>query len=88
MKLSYYRYYKDRDFSEVKISNADIVAVIQNPKQLQRVIDEHNVLIDEIYYLRKVVKAAKKSLPIVLLGEDYASLLKSISELDSFYEES
>jgi hypothetical protein len=37
-------WYKDRDFPEVKASNADIVAVIRNPKQLQRVIDEYNNL--------------------------------------------
>lgn len=39
-------WYKDRDFTEVKASNADIIAVIENPKQLQRVIDEYNKLED------------------------------------------
>lgn len=35
-------WYKDRDFPEVKASNSDIVAVIENPDQLRRVIDEYN----------------------------------------------
>lgn len=42
-------WYKDRDFPEVKVSNADIVAHIPNPKQLARVIDEYNALISIIY---------------------------------------
>lgn len=37
-------WYKDRDFPEVKQSNADIVAVIENPKQLERVILEYNCI--------------------------------------------
>jgi hypothetical protein len=49
------RWYKDRDFPEVKVSNADIIAVIENPKQLQRVIDEHNAVLDRIWELEKEV---------------------------------
>jgi len=40
------RWYKDRDFPEVKASNSDIVAVIERPKELERVIDEHNAALD------------------------------------------
>lgn len=42
------RYYKDRDFPEIKTSNSDIVAVIERPKELARVINEHNALIDRL----------------------------------------
>lgn len=39
-------WYKDRDFPEVKASNADIIAVIENPQQLERVIREYNQLLE------------------------------------------
>lgn len=39
-------WYKDRDFPEVKASNSDIVAVIENPAQLERVIREYNQLLE------------------------------------------
>lgn len=51
-------WYKDRDFPEVKESNADIIAVIENPKQLQRVIDTHNQLLNINYVLRMAVERA------------------------------
>lgn len=50
------RYYKDRDFPEVKISNAEIVAVIPDLKQLERVIREHNGLLDQIDERDKTVR--------------------------------
>lgn len=50
------RWYKDRDFPEVKVSNADIVAVIENPKQLQRVIDEHNAALERVWELENELK--------------------------------
>jgi len=31
-------WYKDRDFPEIKSGNDDVVAVIENPKQLDRII--------------------------------------------------
>lgn len=37
-------WYKDRDFPEIKASNADVVAVIKDPKQLERVIRDYNEL--------------------------------------------
>lgn len=45
-------WYKDRDFPEVKTSNSDIVAVVENPKQLQRLIDDHNEAMEKLqeYY--------------------------------------
>ena len=45
------KWYKDRDFPEVKSSNSDIIAVIEYPKQLERVISEHNALVDRIWEL-------------------------------------
>ena len=47
------KWYKDRDFPEVKNSNADIVAVILNPNQLDRVIDEQNALVDRVWELEQ-----------------------------------
>jgi hypothetical protein len=44
-------WYKDRDFPEVKASNDDIVAVIEDPKQLERVIKDQNALVDAFYEL-------------------------------------
>ena len=54
------RWYKDRDFPEVKASNADIVAVIERPKELARVIKEHNELIDYIWELEHENKKLKE----------------------------
>ena len=42
------RWYKDRDFPEVKVSNADIVAVIERPEHLARVIADHNETVDAL----------------------------------------
>jgi hypothetical protein len=54
-------YYKDRDFPEVKTSNADVVAAIENPTELQRVIDDHNMLVDRILDLERIaIKALDK----------------------------
>lgn len=55
----YRPWYKDRDFSEVKSGNDDVVAVIENPEQLQRILYSHNILLgkyqelqtDKIYYV-------------------------------------
>lgn len=44
-------WYKDRDFPEIKSSNSDIVAVVENPKQLDRIIREHNKLVDYVMSL-------------------------------------
>lgn len=55
-------WYKDRDFPEVKASNADIIAVIERPNELQRVIDDHNSLVDENISLRYVANKAIKIL--------------------------
>lgn len=41
-------WYKDRDFPEIKVSNSDIVAIIENENHLKRVIDEHNALVIEL----------------------------------------
>jgi hypothetical protein len=56
-------WYKDRDFPEVKESNADIVAYIPRTKDLERVIRQYNALIDiidqknrEIRDLKDIVK--------------------------------
>lgn len=44
------RYYKDRDFPEIKVSNAEIVAVVPNLQQLQRLIIEHNILLEVVQF--------------------------------------
>ncbi len=59
-------YYKDRDFPEVKVSNADIVAVIKNPNQLQRVIEEHNTLVDMVHDYEDSVEILRQRLETVL----------------------
>lgn len=41
-------WYKDRDFPEIKSSNSDIVAVIEDPNQLKRVLEEHNDLVYQL----------------------------------------
>jgi cell fate (sporulation/competence/biofilm development) regulator YlbF (YheA/YmcA/DUF963 family) len=43
------KWYKDRDFPEVKISNSDILAVIERPKELERVIQLQNELVDKLW---------------------------------------
>lgn len=53
------RWYKDRDFPEVKSSNADIVAIIEKPEQLQRVIDEHNDLVESIFNYQSEIRGWK-----------------------------
>lgn len=47
------KWYKDRDFPEVKISNADILAVIMDQKQLERVIKLQNELMDELWNVKE-----------------------------------
>jgi predicted component of type VI protein secretion system len=61
-------YYKDRDFSEVKVSNSDIVAVIENPEQLERIIREHNHLVDQL--IDSIEREAK-------LREEFQALLNN-----------
>jgi len=57
------KWYRDRDFPEVKASNSDIIAVIMNPNQLNRVIDEQNALVDRVWELEQqlvnLLKAVK-----------------------------
>jgi len=48
------RWYKDRDFPEIKTSNADILAVVERPKDLQRLIDEHNAVLNELHTLQSL----------------------------------
>jgi hypothetical protein len=49
-------WYKDRDFPEIKApvqgSSADILAVCEDPLGLQRLIAEHNGVVDELAALR------------------------------------
>jgi hypothetical protein len=55
------KYYKDRDFPEVKVSNADIVAVIENPEQLERVVREQNELVDRIWALESAARSLRNA---------------------------
>src|ERR1700676_1787405 len=80
------KYYKDRDFPEVKLSNSDIVAAIPNPKQLQRIIAEQNDLIDqliskdeEIERLRTEIQALKSDKPAWATEEDVRKAMKEIN---------
>lgn len=52
----YFRWYKDRDFPEVKSGNDDIVAVIQDPLQLERVINSHNKVLSELELAKVRIK--------------------------------
>lgn len=56
------RWYKDRDFPEVKTSNSDIVAVIENPKQLGRVINDYNALRSELAIAKAELAAERDKL--------------------------
>ena len=60
------KYYKDRNFPEIKVSNSDIVAVIEDPKQLKRVIDEHNELEERVYVLEKALSKAIGNLQVAI----------------------
>jgi len=42
----YRHWYRDRDFPEIKVSNSDILAVVPDPQQLQRLIDHHNGVLE------------------------------------------
>lgn len=53
-------WYKDRDFPEVKSSNSDIVAVIEDQRQLDRVINDHNALEERIVELNRQVNYWKE----------------------------
>ena len=50
-KEDYGHWYKDRDFPEVKASNAYIIAVVERPHELERVIAIHNSLVDKVNQL-------------------------------------
>lgn len=54
------KWYKDRDFPEVKLSNADILAVIERPKELERVIQLQNELVDKLWLAEAQVDILKK----------------------------
>jgi len=51
------RWYKDRDFPEIKCTrfndSSEILAVVPNPKQLERLIEVHNEVVDENQYLKE-----------------------------------
>jgi hypothetical protein len=40
--LHLHSWYEDRDFPEIKASNADVLAVVLNPKERKRLIELHN----------------------------------------------
>ena len=42
-------WYKDRDFNEVKSGNDDIVASLTNDRFLNRIIDSHNLILEDRY---------------------------------------
>lgn len=80
------KYYKHEEFPEIMLSDSDVVAVIQNPKQLERVILEQNDLIDRLIYkdeeierLRIQVKTLSvDSKPDWATEEDVIKVLKEI----------
>jgi len=45
-------WYKDRYFPEIKVSNSDILAVVPDPQHLQRLIDHHNEVLQELATFR------------------------------------
>jgi hypothetical protein len=54
------RWYKDRDFPEVKAGNDDYLATIVTSVDLQRVIDRHNAILDayiELWYEVRKLRA-------------------------------
>ena len=80
-------WYKDRDFPEVKESNASIIAVIQNDYQLLRVIMDHNSLVDKILHLEEAVRTAQVKMHTVyrdLDKEVNAAQRKQLLELNGF----
>jgi hypothetical protein len=64
------KWYKDRDFPEIKNSNSDIIAVITDPKQLERVIQEQNELVDRITFLESELLNANSCIEALNYGEN------------------
>lgn len=77
------QWYKDRDFPEVKASNSDIIAVIERPEQLQRVIDSHNKLLEEISSRDKSMQAMRDYFDSDLVEESFGIQIDSASESDN-----
>lgn len=79
-------WYKDRDFPEVKTSNSDIVAVILNPKELERVIYEYNKLEDQRDALRSSNDSAidhlnRESVKVYQLQEENKTLKEALEKI-------
>lgn len=79
------KYYKDEDFPEIRLSSTDIVAIIPNPKELQRIILEQNDLIDrlvskdeEIEHLRIRIKVLESNKPAWATEEDILKVMRQI----------
>lgn len=57
-------WYKDRDFPEIKMEryNAppEIIAVIENPEQIKRAIDEYNSLEEDLNYAENDLEEKNK----------------------------
>jgi hypothetical protein len=47
MNLKGPRWYKDRNFPEIKSSNAHVIAVVENRVELDKIVAEHNLVCDE-----------------------------------------
>ena len=50
------RWYKDRDFPEVKSGNDDVIAVISDLNQLTRIIDSHNLLLEKLLIAKEALE--------------------------------
>lgn len=77
-------WYKDRDFPEVKSSNSDIVAVIEDPKQLERVIEEHNDLLGQLEACFADIKALTRLFDQNKRLYNHLSIaLKALNDIDT-----
>lgn len=54
-------WYKDRDFSEVKSQGGDIVVFAPDSKQIERLIETHNTLLEYIEYLEWEIAKHKRN---------------------------
>lgn len=77
-------WYKDRDFPEIKSGNDDVVAVIQDPDQLERVIDSHNELLHsrnrykDNYFKFAEFRFESRHFPSILTNDEAVDLANRI----------
>lgn len=67
-RLEMLEWYKDRDFPEIKVSNAEILAVVPNPKHLHSLVEIHNAVLGANAKMLEAMRVMRGALSELQLG--------------------